>query len=43
LEGLKDRTKSGKPSELSEEIIYQIEKELKESNYGGWTTKQIEE
>ena len=42
LEGLKDRTKSGRPSDLSEEIIYQIKQELKESNKG-WTTKQVEE
>ena len=42
LEGLKDRTKSGRPPELSEETSYQIKKELKESNQG-WTTKQVEE
>ena len=42
LEGLKDRTKSGRPSELSEEISFQIKQELKESNKG-WTTKQVEE
>ena len=36
IEGLKTRPKSsGRPSELSEEVImYQIKKELKESNYG---------
>jgi putative transposase len=39
---LKTRQKSGRPSEISEEIEYQIKKELKESNQG-WTTKQIEE
>ena len=43
LEGLKDRTKSGRPPELSEETSYQIKKELKESNNQGWTTKQVEE
>ena len=32
IEGLKDRTKSGRPSELSEEVSYIIKKELKESN-----------
>jgi transposase len=32
IEGLQDRTKSGRPSELTEEIEYQIKKELKESN-----------
>ena len=42
IEGLKTRPKSGRPSELSEEIVYQIKKELKESNQG-WTTKQVEE
>src|SRR3954453_17841797 len=42
IEGLKDRTKSGRPSELSQEAIYQITKELRESNHG-WTTKQVEE
>ena len=34
IDGLKDRTKSGRPSEISEDIGYQIKKELKESNYG---------
>jgi len=42
MEGLKDRTKSGRPSKLSEETSYQIKQELKESNKG-WTTKQVEE
>src|SRR6478752_8562201 len=42
IEGLKDRTKSGRPSEISEETSYQIKKELKESKQG-WTTKQVEE
>ena len=42
LEGLKDKTKSGRPSELSDETSYQIKTELKESNQG-WTTKQVEE
>jgi putative transposase len=42
LEGLRNRTKIGRPSEISEETIYQIKQELKESNQG-WTTKQIEE
>ena len=43
IEGLKTRQKSGRPSELSEEVMYQIKKELKESSYDGWTTKQAEE
>ena len=34
-EGLKDRAKSGRPPELSEEISYQIKKELKESTRAG--------
>jgi putative transposase len=42
LEGLRNRAKSGRPSEISEEISYQIKKELKENNKG-WTTKQVEE
>ncbi len=42
IEGLKDRTKSGRPPELSKEISYQIKEELKERNHG-WTTKQVEE
>jgi putative transposase len=42
VKGLKDRTKSGRPSELSQEATYQITKELKKSNQG-WTTKQVEE
>jgi putative transposase len=42
IEGLKDRTKNGRPSELSEEVRYQIKKELSNSKQG-WTTKQIEE
>ena len=43
IEGLKTRQKSGRPSEISEEVRYQIKKELKESSYDGWTTKQAEE
>jgi len=42
MQGLKDRTKAGRPPELSEETSYQIKKELKESSQG-WTTKQVEE
>jgi len=42
MEGLKDRTKSGRTSKLSEETSYQIKQELKQSNHG-WTTKQVEE
>jgi putative transposase len=42
IEGLITRPKSGRPSKISEEVVYQIKKELKESNQG-WTTKQVEE
>ena len=42
IEGLKDRTKSGRPPKLSKETSYQIKQELKQSNQG-WTTKQVEE
>ena len=42
ISGLKNKPKSGRPSEISEEISYQIKKELKESSHG-WTTKQMEE
>ncbi len=42
MEGLKDRTKPGRSSELPEETSYQIKQELEESNKG-WTTKQVEE
>ena len=42
LKGLKDRTKAGRPPELSEDMVYQIKKELSNSKQG-WTTKQVEE
>ena len=42
IDGLKDRIKSGRPSEISKEISYQIKKELQES-IQGWTTKQVKE
>ncbi len=42
IEGLKTRQKSGRPPKISEEVVYQIKKELKESSQG-WTTKQVEE
>ncbi|MER5174180.1 MAG: helix-turn-helix domain-containing protein [Candidatus Nitrosocosmicus sp.] len=34
ISGLKNRTKSGRSPEISEEIIYQIKKELSNSNQG---------
>ncbi len=42
IEGLKTRQKSGRPPKISEEVVYQIKKELNESSQG-WTTKQVEE
>ncbi|MER5175943.1 MAG: helix-turn-helix domain-containing protein [Candidatus Nitrosocosmicus sp.] len=42
IQGLKNRSKSGRPPEISEEIIYQIKKELSNSKQG-WTTKQAED
>ncbi len=40
--GLKNKPRTGRPSELSEEDICSIKTTLKESNQG-WTTKQVEE
>ena len=40
VDGLKDRLKSGRPSELSTEISLRIRRNLKESKRG-WTTKQV--
>ncbi|HEY6537094.1 MAG TPA: helix-turn-helix domain-containing protein [Candidatus Nitrosocosmicus sp.] len=42
IEGLKDRTKSGRPTEIPEEISLSIKEELSNSKQG-WTTKQVEE
>jgi putative transposase len=42
INGLKDRTKSGRPPEMSEEVGFSIRKELSNSKQG-WTTKQAEE
>jgi putative transposase len=39
---LKDRTKSGRPAGMSEEISFSIKNELSNSKQG-WTTKQVEE
>ncbi|MDQ6723303.1 MAG: helix-turn-helix domain-containing protein [Thermoproteota archaeon] len=41
LEGLKNKPRTGRPSELPEEAICNIKTALKESNQG-WTTKQVE-
>ncbi|MFB5601236.1 MAG: helix-turn-helix domain-containing protein [Nitrososphaeraceae archaeon] len=42
IEGLKDRSKSSRPPDIQEEIVYQIQNELT-SNKQGWTTKQVED
>jgi transposase len=42
IEGLRDRSKSGRPPKLSPEVVLRIRKKLKESREG-WTTKQINE
>ena len=40
IEGLRDRPKSGRPSDIPEEIVYKIKNELLSSRQG-WTTKQV--
>jgi putative transposase len=42
LDGLKDRPKGGRPSQISKQVEYRIRKILKDSNTG-WSTKQVEE
>jgi putative transposase len=42
IEGLKNRTKSGRPPDIPEETVYKIKKELASSKQG-WTTKQIQD
>ncbi len=39
-EGLKNRSKSGRPSEIPQEIAYKIKNQLSSSKQG-WTTKQV--
>ena len=41
IEGLKNRTKSGRPPDILEETVYEIKKEL--ASKQGWTTKQIQD
>ena len=44
LEGLKDRTKSGRSLEMSKEVSFSIKKELLSNSKQGWmTTKQVGE
>ena len=40
IEGLKDRSKSGRPPDIPEEIVYEIKSQLSSSKEG-WTTKQV--
>ncbi len=40
LDGLKNRPKSGRPTELSEEISFSIKKELSNSKHG-WTQNRL--
>ena len=42
VDGLRDRLKSGRHSDISLEVIYEIKNELI-SRKQGWTTKQIED
>ena len=42
IEGLKDRTRSGRHSQMSEQTEHKIKTILKESN-SDWTTKQVED
>jgi putative transposase len=42
LEGLKDRPKSGRPPDIPEQKVYEIQNELSSSKQG-WTTKQVED
>ena len=40
IEGLKDKSKSGRPPDIPEEIVYEIKSQLSSSKEG-WTTKQV--
>jgi len=40
IEGLRDRSKSGRPPDIPEEIVYKIKSQLSSSKQG-WTTKQV--
>jgi transposase len=41
IEGQRDRPKSGRPPELSQEVVLRIRKKIKESRQD-WTTKQVD-
>ena len=40
IEGLRDKSKSGRPPEIPQEIVYKIKSKLSSSKQG-WTTKQV--
>ncbi len=40
IEGLKTRSKSGRPTEIPQEIVYKVQNKLASSKQG-WTTKQV--
>jgi len=42
IDGLKNRSKSGRPPDIPEQTIYEIKNELASSKQG-WTTKQVED
>ena len=42
IEGLKNKPKSGRPSDISKDIVIKIKDELSSSKQG-WTTKQVDE
>ena len=42
IEGLKNRSKSGRPPDIPEQVVYQIQNELASSKQG-WTTKQVKD
>ena len=42
IEGLKNKPKSGRPPDISKDIVIKIKNELS-SNKQGWTTKQVDE
>lgn len=42
IEGLKDRSKSGRPPDIPEQKVHEIQNELLSSKQG-WTTRQVED
>lgn len=41
VDGLRDRPKSGRPAQLSPQVVFKIRKKLTESRQGWWSTKQV--